>query len=76
MNFKSAREKSGYTQAFVAKQLGTTRVTVARWELGISEADYATLTKLSKLYNCSIDYLLNPLPPPATESGAETARTI
>lgn len=36
MSFKEARKKNNLTQKELAQKLGTTRVTVARWECGIN----------------------------------------
>jgi transcriptional regulator with XRE-family HTH domain len=59
LSLKEKRILSGFTQEDVAKRLSTTRVTVARWESGIHEPDFATLKSLAQLYQCSIDDLLD-----------------
>ena len=81
MSFKIQRNKSGFTQQQVADLLGTSRVTVARWEGKISEADHKTLKKLCEIYNCTLDELLsddeasNPPQPslPTEAQGSERA---
>ena len=71
MGFKEERLKSGLTQKMVAKTLGTSRVTISRWESGVNEPDLDTIRKLSRLYGCTTDDLLNPTLPSAAEPGAE-----
>ena len=60
MSFREARKKSNLTQKEVAQKLDTSRVTVARWECSINNPKLNTLKKLAKLYNCTIDELINP----------------
>lgn len=75
MGFKEERLKSGFTQKMVAMMLGTSRVTISRWESGVNEPDLDTIRKLSRLYGCTTDDLLNPTPPSAEEPGAEGEQT-
>lgn len=75
MGFKEERLKSGLTQKMVAKVLGTSRVTISRWESGVNEPDLDTIRELSRLYGCTTDDLLNPTQPSAEEPGAEGKRT-
>ena len=56
---KKLRTEKGLTQKDLADQLHVTFQTVSKWESGINEPDIATLKELSKLFNCSFDYLLN-----------------
>ena len=65
MGFKEERVRSGLTQNMVAKKLGTSRVTISRWESGINDPDLDTVRELSRLYGCTTDDLLNPTLPPA-----------
>ena len=58
MGFRDVRKNCNLTQKEVAEKLGTTRVTVARWECGINSPRLKTIKKLSKLYGCSTDELL------------------
>ena len=60
MSFKEARRKRNLTQKEVAERLGTSRVTVARWECGFNNPKLATVKKLAKLYDCTTDELINP----------------
>ena len=59
MSFREARRKCKLTQREVAQTLGTTRVTVARWECGVSNPKLGTIKKLAKLYQCTADELIN-----------------
>ena len=59
MSFREARKKRNLTQKEVAEKLGTSRVTVARWECGINNPKLNTIRKLAKLYDCTTDELIN-----------------
>jgi transcriptional regulator with XRE-family HTH domain len=57
--FKKAREKTGYTQAYVANALGLSDTsTVAKWETGVALPRSLLLPKIADLYGCSVDELL------------------
>ena len=60
MSFREVRKKHNLTQKDVANKLGTSRVTVARWECGFNNPKLETLKKLAKLYGCTTDELINP----------------
>ncbi|MBQ7216504.1 MAG: helix-turn-helix transcriptional regulator [Synergistaceae bacterium] len=60
MSFREARKKNKLTQKQVAQKLGTSRVTVARWECGVNNPKLDTIRKLARLYNCTADELINP----------------
>ena len=55
---KNLREDHDYTQAYVAKYLGTSQTMYARYERGANEMPIRHLIKLCKLYNKSSDYIL------------------
>ena len=57
-NLKFLREKSGMTQEELAEQLGITRQSVSKWELGINEPDLPTIRALCKILGCSYNALL------------------
>jgi transcriptional regulator with XRE-family HTH domain len=59
MSFKEARIKRKLTQKEVAEILGTSRVTVARWEFGVNNPRLDIVRELSRLYNCTTDELIN-----------------
>lgn len=53
------REKKGITQEKLSEILGVSRQSVSRWETDISFPETDKLIKLSRLFECSIDFLLN-----------------
>ncbi len=53
------RKKLSYTQIQLAETLGVTRQAVSRWESDVAFPETDTLIKMSKLFGCSIDYLLD-----------------
>ena len=53
------RKKMNYTQEELADILGVSRQAVSRWEVDATFPETEKLLKLSKLYKCSIDSLLN-----------------
>ncbi len=53
------REKNGITQEKLSEILNVSRQSVSRWETGISFPETDKLIKLSKLFECSTDFLLN-----------------
>jgi transcriptional regulator with XRE-family HTH domain len=55
---KTIREASGKSVVDFAKQLGKTESAIRMWEAGKNKPDANTLIELSKLFNCSTDYLL------------------
>lgn len=55
---KFLREKKGYSQATLSKELGITRSSVNAWEMGISVPSTQYIVELSLLFNVSSDYLL------------------
>ena len=64
---KELRIAKKITQADLATQLNVAQSTLSGWEIGIRQADYMNLKKMSEFFNVSIDYLLgftdNPNPP-------------
>lgn len=56
--FQRLRVEHGYTQQQLADLLSLDRTTIGKWECGENLPSNKILQKLSKLYNCSIDYLL------------------
>ena len=55
---RDLREDSDFTQAYVAKQLGTSQTMYARYEGGTNEMPIRHLLTLCDLYHVSADYLL------------------
>ena len=56
--FVELRKSKGMTQEIVAEKLGLSRQAVSRWERAESTPDMDNLVQLSKLYNISLDELL------------------
>lgn len=56
---KFLREKSGMTQAQLAKRVGVTRSAVNSWEMSFSTPSTICLAELSKIFGVSTDYLLS-----------------
>ena len=56
---KALRSEKGLTQKDLADQLHVSFQTVSKWENDENEPDINTLKELAKLYDCSIDDLLN-----------------
>ena len=56
---KKLRSDKGLTQKELSDQLHVTFQTISKWENDENEPDISTLKELAKLYDCSIDYLVN-----------------
>ena len=59
MNLKSLRNQHGFTQEDVAQHLQVSRQAVAKWEKGESMPDIENCMALAKLYNVTLDNLVN-----------------
>ena len=59
MNLKRLRKEHQYTQEKVAEKINVSRQSIAKWENGECTPDIDSLIKLSKLYNVSLDNLVN-----------------
>ena len=46
------------SQTELAKKIGVSQQTISKYEQGIREPDIATLIRLAKIFNVSVDYLL------------------
>ena len=57
-NFKNLIEEKGFTQKEIAKRLNTTQQTISRWINGQNQPDLNLLFQISKILECSTDYLL------------------
>ena len=53
------RKKKGITQEELAELLQVSRQSVSRWEMDVTFPETDKLIKLSRMYECSIDFLLN-----------------
>lgn len=52
------RKENNLTKEQFAELMGVSRQSVSKWELGTTFPDTEKLIKISKLFSCSIDYLL------------------
>ena len=59
MNLKNLRNHHGYTQEDIAEHLQVSRQAVAKWEKGESMPDIENCMALAKLYNVTLDNLVN-----------------
>lgn len=69
-NLLTLRKRSGYSQEYVAEQIGVSRQAVAKWESDETTPDLANSAALARLYDVTLDALVNyqddellPLPP-------------
>lgn len=53
------RKGNNITQEQLAELLGVTRQSVSRWEMDLAFSETEKLIRLSKLFSCSIDFLLS-----------------
>lgn len=65
------RKEHNYTQEQLADVLGVSRQSVSKWESDIAYPETDKLIKISKIFECSVDYLLNE---GATEKTGEPKR--
>ena len=56
---RDLREDKDLTQQEIADMLFINRRTYAAYENGVNSMTSATLIKIAKIYNVSVDYLLN-----------------
>lgn len=59
MNLKTLRKINNYTQEEVAENINVSRQSVAKWENNDSVPDINSCAKLAKLYNVTLDNLVN-----------------
>lgn len=57
-NMKAERVRNGLTVHQVSVELGVHENAVSRWESGEAEPMGSNLVKLSRLYKCSPEYLM------------------
>ena len=58
-NLSTLRKKHGLTQEQVAEKVGVSRQAVAKWESGDTVPDVMNCAALAKLYNVTLDDLVN-----------------
>ncbi len=59
MNLKKLRQSRHFTQEYIAEQLNVSRQAVAKWEKGESMPDISSCIALAKLYDVTLDNLVN-----------------
>ncbi len=59
MFLREIRERCGLCMGDVAVEMGVVEHTISRWETGARMPDINALKRLSEIYNCSIDELVN-----------------
>lgn len=59
VNLKQLRKKHQYTQEEVAEKINVSRQAVAKWEKGESIPDMTSCIELAKLYDVTLDDLVN-----------------
>lgn len=52
------RDKTGMTQAYLAKRLGISRSAVNLWEMSVSTPSIANVIELMQIFHVSADYFL------------------
>ena len=55
---RQERIRNGYNQAYIAKYMNVSQVSVSNWERGLKEPDFQTLIDLARLFNRTTDYML------------------
>lgn len=56
------RSERGLTQEDLSKALQITRSSISHYESGRREPDMATLDRMAKYFDCSVDYLIGRTP--------------
>lgn len=59
LKLKELRAENNYTQEFIANHLNIKQNTYSQYESGLREIPLECLIKLARLYDTSVDYLLN-----------------
>lgn len=72
-NLMALRKQRGWSQEELGNQIGVTRQTVSKWEMGQSTPELEKLVELSRLFGMSIDQLVG-LEEPQESGGAFTYR--
>ena len=58
LRLKELRKRHNVTQEQLAKMMHVSKGNISAWECGRCEMNYANLIAVSKIFKCSIDYLL------------------
>ncbi len=70
------RKKNNYTQEYLAKKLDISRQAVSNWETGTAIPDLDVLLKISKLYDVTINDILEPKIQPQRIADFEQLSTL
>ena len=70
------RRSHNYTQDDLARKLGISRQAVSKWETGAAIPDLEVLLKISKLYNITINDILEPKVQPKKITDFEQISTV
>ena len=70
------RKSHNYTQEDLSKRLDISRQAVSKWETGTAIPDLEVLLKISKLYNITINDILEPRVRPERITDFEQISTI
>ena len=70
------RKSNNYTQDDLAEKLGISRQAVSKWETGMTIPDLEVLLKISKLYDITINDILEPKIQPQKITDFEQISTI
>ncbi len=70
------RKSNNFTQDDLAKELGISRQAVSKWETGTTIPDLEVLLKISKLYDITINNILEPKIQPQKITDFEQILTI
>ena len=58
IRLRQIRKARGITQEQLAKMIHVSKGNISAWECGRCEMNYTNLISVSRIFNCSIDYLL------------------
>ncbi len=70
------RKEKGMTQEDLAFEVGVSRQSISKWELGEVEPDLSNLKAICKLFNVSLDYLVGEEEYSTTESATAESNPI
>ena len=59
MRLLSLRTSAGWSQEFVARQMGVSRATIVNWERGNTEPSISEAVELAKLFGITVEELLS-----------------
>ena len=59
MQLLTLRTKAGWSQEFVARQMGVSRATIVNWERGNTEPSISEAVKLAKLFGITVEEFIS-----------------